>query len=207
MNEPHSEFVLIRHGQTAWNAANRIQGHIDIPLNTIGLAQAAALGGRFSTETFDAIYSSDLDRAYRTAAPIAERSGRTIRTDARLRERHLGVLEGLTRDEAIARWPAAWAVFKARDPEAALEGGESLKSFFHRIKEVLTELRERHCGQRVLLVTHGGVLDAAYRHATAMPLHLPRDFSIENASINVLMPDREQWRVQRWGDVSHLTPA
>ena len=86
--------VLVRHGETAWNAEGRIQGHLDIPLNEIGLAQAAAVGTHLRAENFDAIYSSDLLRAYRTASPVVANPETDIVRDERLRERHLGVLHG-----------------------------------------------------------------------------------------------------------------
>jgi len=195
--------VLVRHGETAWNVEGRIQGHLDISLNPLGLAQAAAVGKRLAGERFDAIYSSDLQRAYSTALPAAGDAARIVR-EPRLRERHLGVLQGLNGEEALERHPGAWSAFKSRDPEAALEGGESLGEFARRTVDFVEEARLRHAGGRALIVTHGGLLDAAYRHATGMPLSKPRDFPIYNASINVLSHDGRAWRVDAWGDVSHL---
>lgn len=198
-----TEFVLIRHGETAWNVSGRMQGHLDVPLNTVGLAQAAAVGRRFGTQSFDAIYSSDLDRAYRTAAPLLAH-GRSIEREPRLRERHYGVLQGLTRDEAIIREPTAWSIFKSRTPHGLVEGAEKLFAFSRRVMDLLTELRERHAGRRLLLFTHGGVLDVAYRTAMGMALEAPRNFSIANASVNVLTHREDKWSVERWGDVEHL---
>ena len=195
--------TLVRHGETQWNAAGRIQGHLDIPLNATGLAQAAAIGERLGGEAFDAILSSDLERALQTARPIVRYSEQTLVPDPRLRERHLGVLQGLTGEEAAMRQPQAWQAFKARSPNAALEGGETLADFSRRVVGLLEELPKTYSGGRLLLVTHGGVLDAAYRHATALPLNAPRDFPIYNASVNVLR-HRGGWIVESWGDVSHL---
>ena len=112
--------TLVRHGETEWNAAGRIQGHLDIPLSVIGFAQSAAIGQRLGGEAFDAILSSDLERALQTARPIVRHPGQTILRDARLRERHLGVLQGLTGEEAAMRHPQAWQAFKARHPDAPL---------------------------------------------------------------------------------------
>ena len=108
--------TLVRHGETQWNAAGRIQGHLDIPLNATGLAQAAAIGERLGGEAFDAILSSDLERALQTVRPIVRHSEQTLIREARLRERHLGVLQGLTGEEAAMRHPQAWQAFKARHP-------------------------------------------------------------------------------------------
>ena len=196
--------TLVRHGETEWNAVGRIQGHLDIPLSDIGLAQAAAIGRRLGGEAFDAILSSDLERALQTARPIGRHPGQTILRDSRLRERHLGVLQGLTGEEAVIRQPHAWGAFKARNPEAALEGGETLGEFSQRVVGLIDELLRAHAGSRLLLVTHGGVLDAAYRHATGMPLNAPRNFPIYNASVNVLRHRGGVWTVESWGDVSHL---
>jgi 2,3-bisphosphoglycerate-dependent phosphoglycerate mutase len=196
--------TLVRHGETEWNAAGRIQGHLDIPLNDTGLAQATAIGERLGGEAFDAILSSDLERALQTARPIARHSEQTILRDARLRERHLGVLQGLTGEEAAIRQPHAWGAFKARNPEAALDGGEMLGEFSRRVVGLIDELLRAHAGSRLLLVTHGGVLDAVYRHAIGMRLNAPRDFPIYNASVNVLRHRGGVWNVEVWGDVSHL---
>ena len=196
--------VMVRHGETAWNAEGRIQGHMDIALNRLGIAQAKAVGKRLAREQFDAIYSSDLIRAYHTARPAVPDPERIIVRDRRLRERHLGVLQGLTGEEAMAGHPAAWKVFKSRNPELALEGGESLGGFSRRVVDFVEDILGKHAGGRILLVTHGGVLDAVYRHALGMPLSASRDFPIYNASVNVLCHDDRGWSIESWGDVSHL---
>lgn len=196
--------MLVRHGETAWNVEGRIQGHLDIALNETGLAQADAVGRRLRPESFDAIYSSDLIRAYRTASPVVTAPETDIVRTPRLRERNLGVLQGLTGDEATVRQPAAWKAFKSREADLPLAEGESLGEFFRRAADFVDDMLARHSGQRILAVTHGGVLDAAYRHATGMPLSMTRDFPILNASINVIAHDGRRWSVQSWGDVSHL---
>lgn len=201
---PITEIVLIRHGETAWNAEGRIQGHLDIPLNETGVAQAAAVGARLGGGRFDSICSSDLGRALQTAQPVARFTALAVARDARLRERNLGVLQGLTGEEAMAAHPQAWAAFKARRPDEALEGGESLSVFTRRVVGIFSELAALHAGGRVIVVTHGGVLDAIYRHATAMALDTPRDFPIYNASVNVIRRSGGRWEIGSWGDVSHL---
>lgn len=196
--------VLVRHGETAWNVEGRIQGHMDIALNELGEAQAQAVGKRLARETFGSVYSSDLLRAYCTAWPAVSDPERTIVKDARLRERHLGVLQGLTGPEARADQPDAWQAFKSRDPNLPLASGESLGEFSRRVTAFLEDMTSKHAGTRILAVTHGGVLDAAYRHALGMPLSVARDFPIYNASVNVLCHDHRGWRIESWGDVSHL---
>ncbi|MEX0960855.1 MAG: histidine phosphatase family protein [Burkholderiales bacterium] len=195
---------LIRHGETAWNVEGRIQGHVDQPLNDTGLAQARAVGNRFRAETLDGIYASDLTRAMQTAQPVADATALTIVPDPALRERHLGVLQGLTGDEARGRTPAVWTVFRTRAPNADLEAGESLAEFSTRVLAALEGIAREKAGKRIAIVTHGGVLDAAYRRARGIPLDLPRDFPIYNASVNLLGFDGARFEVLRWGDVSHL---
>lgn len=197
-------FVLVRHGETAWNAEGRIQGHLDIPLNEIGLAQADAVGRRLGIQNFNAIYSSDLVRAYRTASPVVTNPEIDIILDRRLRERHLGVLQGLTGDEAATRQPDAWRAFKSRDADLTLAGGETLGEFSRRVVEFVEDIFDKHDGGQILIVTHGGVLDAAYRLATGMPLSAIRDFPIYNASVNVISHANGRWKIESWGDVSHL---
>jgi 2,3-bisphosphoglycerate-dependent phosphoglycerate mutase len=198
-----TRLVMVRHGETAWNAQGRIQGHIDIALNELGEAQAEAVGKRLASEHFDAVYASDLQRAYCTACPAVREAWRIMK-DSRLRERHLGVLQGLTGDEASVGHPAAWQVFKSRNPDAPLEGGENLSDFSRRVVAFMTDMAAKHAGKHILAVTHGGVLDAAYRHASGMPLTALRDFPIFNASINLLCHDDRGWHVESWGDISHL---
>ena len=196
--------VLVRHGETAWNVEGRIQGHLDVPLNEIGLAQAAAVGRRFRPERFDAIYSSDLIRAFRTASPIVANPEVDIIRDQRLRERNLGVLQGLTGDEGKRTQPDAWKAFKSREADLPLEGGESLGTFSKRVVGFVESMLDRHAGGRLLVVAHGGALDAAYRHASSMPLAAVRDFPIYNASVNVISHDGRRWKIESWGDISHL---
>lgn len=196
--------VLVRHGETAWNVEGRIQGHLDVPLNEIGVGQATAVGRRFRTESFEAIYSSDLIRAFRTASPVVANPEVDIFRDQRLRERNLGVLQGLTSDEGMRTQPAAWKAFKSREADLPLSGGESLGEFSSRVTGFVEDMLDKHAGGRLLIVTHGGALDAAYRHASGMPLAGVRDFPIYNASVNVISHDGRRWKIESWGDISHL---
>jgi probable phosphoglycerate mutase len=203
---PHSvtELVLVRHGETDWNAQGRIQGQLDIPLNPVGLAQAAAVGARLRDQHFDAIYASDLERAMQTARPVVQDDELAIRREPRLRERHFGVLQGLTGEEAKRQQSQVWQDYKARGPKADLGGGESLLVFSRRVVDFIDQVLRAHAGGRVLLVSHGGVLDMAYRHASGMPLGAQRDFPIYNASLNILLRNGARWEIAAWGDISHL---
>lgn len=199
-----TELILIRHGETDWNAEQRIQGHLDIPLNRAGLEQAEALGKRFGSIEIDVLVSSDLSRAMQTAAPISAARALPVVGEARLRERNLGVLQGKTREQAKQSAPEAFDVFRSRVEGAVLDEGESLAAFAERVIDVLAELTQKYRGKRIVAVTHGGVLDIAYRHAAGMPLAAPRNFPIHNASVNTFRADGSELELVSWSDVSHL---
>ncbi|HTS53439.1 MAG TPA: histidine phosphatase family protein [Burkholderiales bacterium] len=200
-----TEFIVLRHGETAWNAEGRIQGHLDSPLNEEGLAQALLVGDRVGHESFSQLYSSDLGRALQTAQPIADRSGRPVLPDARLRERNLGLFQGHTGEQCERRWPQHYARFRSRDPDQVIPAGESARQLYERVRDVFAALASEHMGERLVVVTHGGVLDALYRFVRGLPLEQPRDFPIYNASLNVVHLDGARWSIARWGDISHLT--
>jgi probable phosphoglycerate mutase len=200
-----TSFIVVRHGETAWNAQSRIQGHLDSPLNEEGLAQALLVGERLGHEPFDRLYCSDLGRVLQTAQPIADRSGKRPVTTERLRERNLGVFQGFTGEECKRDRPQDYARFHARDPDHVVPGGESIRQVYQRVSAFFDEIAAAHVGERLVVVTHGGVLDALYRHATGMPLERVRDFPIYNASLNWLAWRDGHWTVERWGDISHLT--
>jgi probable phosphoglycerate mutase len=200
-----TRFIVIRHGETAWNAQSRIQGHLDSPLNEEGLAQALLVGERLGAERFDQFYCSDLGRALQTAQPIADRTAKQPSVTDRLRERNLGVFQGLTGAECERAHPEHYRRFHARETDHAMPGGESIRELYRRVSSFFEELAARHAGQCVVAVTHGGVLDALYRYVTGTPLERPRDFPIYNASLNWVRRESGGWVLARWGDISHLT--
>ncbi|MFN3987168.1 MAG: histidine phosphatase family protein [Rhodocyclaceae bacterium] len=198
---------LVRHGETAWNVDRRLQGHLDVPLNDIGHGQARATAAHLARESarFAACYASDLVRARDTAAALQAGSGLAVHACRDLRERHYGCFQGLTYDEAAIRFPEAYARFHRRDPAFVFpDGGESLIAFQARVGAALGRIVRTHPGQRVLIVTHGGVLDMAYRIATGLALDAPRDFAIANAALNWIAHDDGRWCVLAWGEQDHL---
>ncbi|PTL82021.1 histidine phosphatase family protein [Vitiosangium sp. GDMCC 1.1324] len=199
-----THLVVIRHGETAWNLDRRLQGHLDVPLNAHGRAQAEALGRALSSEPLDAIYSSDLSRAMQTAQALATGRVLQVQAEPRLRERHFGIFQGLTPAEVEARHPEAFAAWKARMVDWAPAGGESLAELHMRILDITLTLARRHPSGRIALVAHGGVLDCLYRAASGMALDAPRQHELRNASINRLSSDGEQLTLVQWGDVTHL---
>ncbi|MCI3204197.1 MULTISPECIES: histidine phosphatase family protein [Pandoraea] len=205
--------TLIRHGETDWNRVKRIQGHTDIPLSAEGERQAVLLGERIVREVavhgsvFDHVLTSDLQRAVQTAEPVAQACGLPLVRTARLRERHYGAFETRVPDEIQADFPQDYARWQTRDPDFTIPGGESMRGFYTRITDFVTQLLGDYAGQRVALVAHGGVLDCCYRLATGLALTEPRAYPLLNASVNRLAYDGERWQVLSWGDVTHLDDA
>lgn len=202
-----THLIAIRHGETEWNREGRFQGHLDSVLNKEGMAQAEALGERLAAERFDLLLSSDLGRALQTASAIAMRSGHEIVVETRLRERRMGIFQGLTPAEVQARYPEEYARFSSRDPDYVIPEGESMRQLFERSVACFTELATRHAGLTLATVTHGGVLAMLYRHAMAMPLDAPRNFPLHNTGVNRLRHRRGAWQLQCWGDIAHLQRA
>ncbi len=202
-----TEMILIRHGETAWNRERRMQGQTDTPLSDIGRAQAEAVGQRMAQHSFTALYSSDLSRAYETAAAISRASGRDIRRDPALRERTFGIFEGLTYPEMTQRYPEEHARFSQRDPDYAVPGGESPRQFFDRSLACLNAIANAHHDECVVVVTHGMILDTLYRAARNMSLSEKRDAPLYNASLNTFRRDGGAWVEMSWGDITHLSEA
>lgn len=208
----NTTILLIRHGETAWNAVRRLQGHIDIPLNAEGERQAGALGRALAAESVDVIVSSDLRRARQTAQAVADQyDGATVQTDANLRERCYGVFEGMLYTEVEQQYPAEFALWQARDIDAVMPPGErvaeSFRQFYARAISAIGEWAERHPGKTVAIVAHGGVLECAYREAVGMQLDSPRDFQVKNASINRFTFSGGKLALTSWGEVEHLSLA
>jgi probable phosphoglycerate mutase len=199
-----TRICFIRHGETDWNVAKRIQGHTDIPLNETGRAQALAMAFNAAHQRFHAIYSSDLKRTMETAQALAQREDQAVKPLPQLRERHYGVFQGITAAEGAVRYPQAYAHYVARDLEYDFENGESLSGFAERVADGIDWLLRHHTGQTIAAVSHSGVLDVIYRRATGRPLHTPRDFVIPNCALNWFQFDGQGWHLEAWADRHYL---
>lgn len=199
-----TRICIIRHGETDWNVAKRIQGHTDIPLNETGRAQALAMAFNAAHQRFHAIYSSDLARAQETAQVLAQREDHEVTLLPQLRERHYGIFQGITAAQGAERYPAAYANYLARDLDYDFESGESLRGFAARVAEGIEWLVRHHSGQTIAAVSHSGVLDVVYRRATGRPLTTPRDFKIPNCGLNWFQFDSQGWHLEAWADRHHL---
>ncbi len=199
-----TRIIAVRHGETAWNVATRIQGQLDIGLNARGRWQAAQVAQALRGEPLQAAYASDLARAWDTAQTIAQASAVGLTAHVGLRERGFGEFEGLTHADIEARWPEHALRWRQRDPHWAPPNGESLAELRDRIRHTLDELASAHVGQQIVLVAHGGVLDVLYRLATGQAAEAPRSWQLGNATINRLIWTPEGLSLVGWSDARHL---
>lgn len=199
--------IAVRHGETAWNADTRIQGHTDIALNPHGHWQARRLGAVLAEEPIDAIYTSDLSRAYQTAEAVAQASGVALVVEPGLREREFGAFEGKTFAEIEALWPEQALAWRKRVPDFAPVGGESLVQFRDRVLGTVQLLVQQHQQGQIVLVAHGGVMDLLYRAATGQALQAPRTWVLGNAAINRLFWTDGGPTLVGWADTRHLDDA
>ncbi len=198
-----TEIILIRHGETEWNSQQRMQGHSNSDLSSVGQAQIQALGQWMKNVPFDHIYSSDSLRAKHTAEAITQFSGHKLKIDLRLREKNLGVFEGLTSEEARERHPEVFRLFKTAGSKYVIDEGESTQQLQDRALEIVNEIRIKHPEERVLLVTHGGFIRVVMKHSLGLSLETPTRFLIRNTGVFRLVWE-DKWLVSQMGGVSHL---
>ncbi|HRK86572.1 histidine phosphatase family protein [Alcaligenes sp. SDU_A2] len=199
---------LIRHGETVWNAARRLQGWQDTALNEVGEQQARDLAGFLASEhfgvQFDHVISSDLQRAAATAAIACAHTGLPVVLDGGFRERGFGVLEGRSWDSFGGRVPDQ----PSQSVEDSPQGGESILVFQQRVLSAVQALAQRYPGQKLAVFTHGGVIDMVWRRLLRVDLFAPRTQTILNTSINHFsvspLEQGGEWVLQRWGLASHI---
>ena len=208
-----TDFLLIRHGETAWNRELRFQGQLDVPLNDMGMQQAQRLKTRITQalSTWQEqervptrLISSDLVRAQQTAQPVAEVLGHPCVLHAGLREQCFGVFEGLRSPDIRAQYPVAWQKWLAFDADDAVEGAETTRAFHTRVMTALQDLATQYAGEHIVVVTHGGVLDMVWREAQALSLSGPRVCDIPNAGLNQVAWRNGALQIHMWADASHL---
>jgi broad specificity phosphatase PhoE len=197
--------LFIRHGSSTWNDERRIQGQLDPPLSEKGREQARRLAERLQDTPIDGFYSSDLARARDTAEFIAAQVGRQPELLPELREVALGEWEGLKREEIIARYPAEWERWAAHPSWDIVPGGEGSEVFEGRVGAAIEGLVARHATGRVLIVTHGGVIQVALLRVVGRSSNGLFPFTIDNTSITVLQGTPDRLVVGRVNDTCHLS--
>ena len=195
--------ILIRHGETLWNTQLRMQGSLDSDLTPKGELQIKALGEWMKEVPFDYLYCSDTARAHKTAEAISKFTGHNLNLDKRLREKNLGVFEGLTSEEARERYPENFQQFKTVGASYVIDQGESTQQLLERALEAIEEIRDRHPQKVAVVVTHGGVVRVLMKHVLGISLDAPTQFLIGNTGIFRLVW-REKWIVAEMGAETHL---
>ncbi len=201
MSKTH--LYLIRHGETDWNRLGRIQGHLDTPLNMLGITQAQAVAEHLPNLDYHALYSSDLRRSVDTAAFLAQRTGLHIHTKSCLRERDLGVLQGVVMAEADTQQLEILEKYTS-DVDYIIPQGESSRQFMQRCLDCMTALAQQHSGENILVVTHGGVLGNMLKTTLGVPIQQKRHFRALNTCFNWFVYESGEWTLHTWGDVQHL---
>jgi probable phosphoglycerate mutase len=186
-----TEICLLRHGETDWNVSGVLQGWIDVPLNETGRRQAQAMALEFGAFGFASIWSSPLERASETAQLLADALALPppVLSDG-LRERHFGLIQGMSKRDLAERHPGLYDCILRRDPTCQFERGESSDHFADRVIAGLHAIAARHRGERVLAVTHGWVMDVVTRHIRGLPRSQVLDMKRKNGeSLWLLVTD------------------
>jgi alpha-ribazole phosphatase len=199
--------LLCRHGQTGFNAALRFQGQMDEPLSELGRQQAQLLAARLAEEPIDVAYTSDLCRAYETAKLALAGRDVPLRADERLREIAFGRWEGMTFAEIKDKYPNDVAARERDRVHYAMPGGESLEQLGRRVKGFLQEVLPRHEGQDVVMVAHGGTVNAVISTLLSIPLTSWWRLRNHNANVSILTFTPDGPRLEQFNDTCHLAAA
>jgi alpha-ribazole phosphatase len=189
--------LLIRHGETAWNAAGRFQGQADPPLSPYGVQQAHALASCMASEVVHACYTSDLQRARETARIVAAPLGLPVRHDRRWREMAFGAWEGFHWHEIRQRDPGGLAAWQADPLRIAPPGGETLTQLADRVADALAWLGQHHDRQTVMLVAHGGPLRVLLCLALGLSPRLHWHFGLIPGSLSEVRIDTQRAMLTR----------
>jgi broad specificity phosphatase PhoE len=198
--------IIIRHGETDWNAQQRIQGRADTPLNATGVAQAEKLAARVAADgALEALYSSPQQRARVTAETIAQRVSLAPILDERLVEKSLGEVEGLTTRDLEQKNPELYRLWHESTEHVQLPGEESLVEFQQRVRLFIADLQSRHAsGARVAIVSHGATIGMLFTTLMGWELNKRVPFWFDNASVSWIDCTRTRPRIRLLNDTCHL---
>jgi len=200
-----TQFILIRHGETEWNRVEKFRGRADIPLNDKGLAQAQQIAARLAGEKIRAVYASPLQRTLQTAAPLAEVLNLRVKPHANLLDVDYGTWEGLSPEEAQAKFPEEYLKWLTTPGRVKFPGGESLRLVRVNISNLLNELAEKHAGETVALVTHKIPCLVTMCYALGLTNDAIWKLRIDLAAINRFERRDEKFIVTALNNTDHLT--
>jgi broad specificity phosphatase PhoE len=182
-----TELWLVRHGQTDWNLEGRFQGQSDVPLNAEGILQAENLAEKLINEKpFDAIFASDLQRAFRTAEIVAKNIRGTVQIDHRLREVCQGEWEGMLFQDVVNTYQHNWEDRRVNPETTHPPGGESVTEVTARMSEAADDIARQYPGGRVLIVSHGLALATLVCTARKIPLSQVYSHILNNAEPEII---------------------
>lgn len=196
--------LIVRHGETPWNAEGRLQGHADIDISEKGRQQAGKVAKRLADTPIDVAYASDLARAWHTAKIVLDQRDVPLHPAEGLRERYYGVFEGLTVEDRKARYPDEFAASLVKDLEFAAPGGESARGTLERMTRVIGEIKQRHLNETVLIVGHGGSLRSAIIALMELPPEATWRFVMGNCGLTVIDTYWDNAVLRLYNDTSHL---
>ncbi len=199
-----THFVLIRHGQTEWNREERFRGRVDIPLNETGKAQASKIAAHLAGEQFDAIYSSPLQRALQTAAPLADAKQLQVQIEPGLNDISFGALEGLNLEEARRSFPEVVDKWLNEPGHCKFPKGDSVKTLRERLETTLDALAAKHSRQTVALVSHRVVCHAVVCMVLGLNLDALWRVRQDNACINRFERHDARYVLTLMNDTDHL---
>ena len=199
-----TRFLLVRHGQTAWNKDVRFRGTTDLPLSELGIAQAQRVAEWLRDEPIQAIFSSPLKRAVQTAQPLADALRLPIQTRNSLISVDYGEWQGHTPQEVSARWPDLYRIWMRSPDLVTFPGGESLPIALNRAVEMLDELSQAHPDQTVALFSHEIVTKALMLHLLGMELSAYWRIPQDNGCINAFSYEPSRRSLIYLNDTCHL---
>ena len=165
-----AQLCIVRHGETDWNKSGILQGWLDVPINAQGRSQAAGMALTFANQGFEAIWCSTLVRASETAQILSSALQLSPpRSHDGLKERNFGAIQGIPKNELAELNPAQLEQILRRNPAAQFVGGESMDEFADRVLQALADIGDQHPKQKVLVISHGWVLDVITRHIGGLP--------------------------------------
>jgi broad specificity phosphatase PhoE len=196
--------ILIRHGQTDSNLNHRYQGQSDVPMNDTGRAEIRAVTRHLAGVRAAAIYCSDLGRSSEAAAMIASAFEREPIAIPDLRERNFGKVEGLTREEAEARFPDSWDTWRRNRAAWIPPGGEALGEMWGRVLATIETLWQRHRGETFIYAGHGGPINAIICHSLGAAVEAREAIAIGNGSITIITRNDAEPVVVMLNETCHL---
>ncbi len=196
--------TVVRHGETEWNRSMQLQGQQDSALTENGIEQARQLAEKIKFRKFDIIISSDLYRARHTTSILNKNLKLKVIEDQRLRERAFGIMEGMTRDEIRHTYREVFEAYMNRKSTYQIPEGESLFEFNSRVIEGIENIADTFRGKKILVISHGGVLDCIMRKIFNLKLDDERHFSIYNTSVNTISIENNHWMLEEWGNLEHV---